>query len=150
MLTPRTNILKGLLRHIYIEKGQIKCFIFSFFGLGLKVTYNLDFFEKFRPPPSVFNSPNLKFRLICFIFDPPPPPLFWKKSKIFPFFFIIMPPLNMSVNCWSKVIWFKSFLLGFFSQNPPPSKGLVSFARTPLIKKYFCKNKSISFYCNYN
>ena len=23
---PRINILKGLLRHIYIEKGQIKCF----------------------------------------------------------------------------------------------------------------------------
>ena len=73
MLTPRTNILKGLLRHIYIEKGQIKCFIFSFFGLGLKVTYNLDFFEKFRPPPSVFKSPNLNFRLICFFFNPPTP-----------------------------------------------------------------------------
>ena len=50
MLTPRTNILKGLLRHIYIEKGQIKCFNFSFLGWGLKVTYNLDIFEKLRPP----------------------------------------------------------------------------------------------------
>ena len=61
MLTPRTNILKGLLRHIYIEKGQIKCFIFSFFGLGLKVTYNLDFFEKFRPPPIGFQKSEFEF-----------------------------------------------------------------------------------------
>ena len=29
---PRTNILKGLFRHIYIEKGEIKCFNFSFLG----------------------------------------------------------------------------------------------------------------------
>ena len=50
------NILKGLVRHIYIEKGQIKCFISSFLGWGLKVTYNLDFFEKFRPPPHRFSK----------------------------------------------------------------------------------------------
>ena len=48
---PRINILKGLFRHIYIEKGQIKCCFFSFLGWGLKVTYNLDIFEKLRPPP---------------------------------------------------------------------------------------------------
>ena len=47
---PPANILKGLLRHIYIEKGQIKCFNFSFLGWGLKVTYNSDIFEKLRPP----------------------------------------------------------------------------------------------------
>ena len=46
---PRATILKGLLRHIYIEKDQMKCFIF-FLGWGLKVTYNLDIFEKLRPP----------------------------------------------------------------------------------------------------
>ena len=40
MLTPPDKHLKRLLRHIYIEKGQIKCFIFSFLGWGLKVTYN--------------------------------------------------------------------------------------------------------------
>ena len=37
---PRANIIQGLLRHIYIEKGQIKCFNFSFLGWGLRVTYN--------------------------------------------------------------------------------------------------------------
>ena len=58
---PRANILKGLLRHIYIEKGQIKCFIFSFLGWGLKVTYNLDFFEKFRPPPIGFQKSEFEF-----------------------------------------------------------------------------------------
>ena len=83
--TPRTNILKGLLRHIYIEKGQIKCFNFSFLGWGLKVTYNLDIFEKLRPPPWGFKCPNLNFRLFCF-FLWPPPPFFGKKSAIFPFF----------------------------------------------------------------
>ena len=41
---------------MYIEKGQIKCFIFSFLGWGLKVTYNLDIFEKFRPPHGVSMS----------------------------------------------------------------------------------------------
>ena len=90
MLTPRTNILKGLLRHIYIEKGQIKCFIFSFFGLGLKVTYNLDFFEKFRPPPSVFKSQNLNFRLICLFFTPPP---YFGQSPKFSRFLIMKAPL---------------------------------------------------------
>ena len=40
MEDPRTNILKGLFRHIYIEKGQIKCFNFSFLGWGLILTYN--------------------------------------------------------------------------------------------------------------
>ena len=30
---PQTNILKGLFKHIYIEKGQIKCFNFSFFRM---------------------------------------------------------------------------------------------------------------------
>ena len=29
--SPRTDILKGLFRYIYIEKGQIKCFSFSFY-----------------------------------------------------------------------------------------------------------------------
>ena len=47
---PQTNILKGLFRHIYIKEGQIKCFILSFLGWGLKVTYNSDIFEKLRPP----------------------------------------------------------------------------------------------------
>ena len=47
---PRTNILKGLFRHIYIEKGQIKCFNISLLGWGLKVTYNSDIFEKLIPP----------------------------------------------------------------------------------------------------
>ena len=46
---PRIKILKGLFRHIYIEKGHIKCFDFSFLGWGLKVTYNSDIFEKLRP-----------------------------------------------------------------------------------------------------
>ena len=47
--------LKGLLRHIYIEKDQIKCFNFSFLGWGLKVTYNSDIFEKLRPPHGFSN-----------------------------------------------------------------------------------------------
>ena len=51
----RTNILKGLFRHIYIEKDQIKCFNFSFLGWGLKVTYNSDIFEKMRPPHGFSN-----------------------------------------------------------------------------------------------
>ena len=52
---PRTNILKGLFRHIYIKKGQIKCFDFSFLGWGLKLTYILDIFEKLRPPHGFSN-----------------------------------------------------------------------------------------------
>ena len=75
---PRTNILKGLLRHIYIEKGQMKCFIFSLLGWGLKVTYNLDFFEKLRPPPWVFKCPNMNFRHLC------PPPPFSENVQNFP------------------------------------------------------------------
>ena len=47
---PRTNILKRLFRHIYVKKGQIKCFNFSSLGWGLKVTRNSDSFEKLRPP----------------------------------------------------------------------------------------------------
>ena len=82
MLTPRTNILKGLLRHIYIEEGRIKYFNLSFLGLGLKVTYNSDIFEKLRPPPWIFKCPNLNFRSFFFYLSP----LFWKMSKIFPFF----------------------------------------------------------------
>ena len=70
--TPRTNILKELFRHIYIEKGQIKCFNFSFLGWGLKVTYNSDFFEKLRSPPWVFKCPNLNFRLFCFVLEKTP------------------------------------------------------------------------------
>ena len=41
-------------------------------------------FWKMPPPPSVFKSLNLNFRLICLFFYPPP--LFWTKSEIFPFF----------------------------------------------------------------
>ena len=67
---PRANILKGLLRHIYVEKGQLKCFNFSFLGWGLKVAYNLDIFEILRPPPWVFKYPNLNFRHFC-CFSPP-------------------------------------------------------------------------------
>ena len=51
---PRTNILKGLFRHIYIEMGQIKCFNFSFLRWGMRVTYNSDIFEKSRPPSGFF------------------------------------------------------------------------------------------------
>ena len=51
---------EGLLRHIYIEKGQIKCFNFSFLGWGLKVTYNSDIFEKLRPPPMGFQMSEFK------------------------------------------------------------------------------------------
>ena len=61
--TPRTN-LKGLFSHIYIEKGQIKCSNFSFLGWGLRVTYNWDIFEKFRPP-WVWKILNLK--LVIFL-----------------------------------------------------------------------------------
>ena len=85
-----SNILKELFRHIYIEKGQIKCFNFSFLGWGLKVTYNSDFFEKLRPPPWVFKCPNLNFRLFCFFSDPPP---YWGKSPKFSRFLIMTPPL---------------------------------------------------------
>ena len=42
--------------HIYIEKGQIKCYNFSFLGRGLRVTYNSDIFEKLRPPPMGFEN----------------------------------------------------------------------------------------------
>ena len=52
---PWTDILKGSFRHIYIEKGQIKCFDFSILGWGLRVTYNSDIFEKLRPPLGVSN-----------------------------------------------------------------------------------------------
>ena len=31
-------------------KYKMKCFTFSFFGWGPKVTYDLDIFEKLRPP----------------------------------------------------------------------------------------------------
>ena len=94
---PRTNILKGLFRHIYIEKGQIKCFIISFLGWGLKVTYNSDIFEKLRPPPWVFKCPNLNFSHFWGGFDPPP--LFWKMSKIFPFFDYEASP-NQKITLW--------------------------------------------------
>ena len=66
--TPQTNILKGLLRHIYIEKGQIRRFNLSFLGWGLKVTYYSDIFEKLRPsPPWVFKIPKWKSGLFCFV-----------------------------------------------------------------------------------
>ena len=58
---PRANILNGILRHIYIEKGQIKCFNFSFLGWGLKVTYNSDNFEKLRPPAMGFQMSEFEF-----------------------------------------------------------------------------------------
>ena len=45
----------GLLRHVFIEKGQIKCFNFSFLGWGLRVTYSSDIFEKLRPPHGLSN-----------------------------------------------------------------------------------------------
>ena len=68
---PRTNILKGLFRHIYIEKGQIKCFNFSFLGWGLRVTYNSDFFEKLRPPMG-FQMSEFEFQTFLFCFFTPP------------------------------------------------------------------------------
>ena len=83
--TPRINILKVFFRHIYIAKGQIKCFnFFSFLGWGLRVTYNWDIFEKLRPPPSFFKCPNLNLRHFCLFFIPPP--LFGTLSQIFLFF----------------------------------------------------------------
>ena len=47
----RLSLISG---HIYIEKGQINCFHFSFLGWGQKVTYNSDIFEKLGPPPMGF------------------------------------------------------------------------------------------------
>ena len=87
--TPWTNILKGLFRHIYIEKGQIKCFNISFLGWGLKVTYNSDIFEKLRPPPWIFKCPNLNFRHF-FLTRPP----YFGKCQKFTHFLIMRPPLS--------------------------------------------------------
>ena len=70
----QTNILKELFRHIYIEKGQIKHFNFSFLGWGLKVTLK---FEKLRPPHGFSNVP-------IWILD----------FFVFFSFFIMTPPLN--------------------------------------------------------
>ena len=75
-------ILKGLFRLIYIEKGQIKCFNFSFLGWGLRVTYNWDIFEKLRPPHRFSNI----WIWDIFGFFLIPPPLFGTLSEIFPFF----------------------------------------------------------------
>ena len=116
MLTPRTNILKGLLRHIYIEKGQIKCFNFSFLGWGLKVTYNSDFFEKLRPPPSVFKCPNLNLRHFCFFSDPPP---YLGHCPKFSCFLIMTPPLSL-LKCLPRgsaairMLWTFLAPFGFF------------------------------------
>ena len=55
------NPIKGLFRHIYIEKDQIKCFNISFLGWGLKVTYNSDIFEKLRLPPMGFQMSEFEF-----------------------------------------------------------------------------------------
>ena len=68
----------------------------TLFYIAPRVTYgpqiwNLDFFEKFRPPPSVFTSPNLNFRLICFFFDPPP---YFGQSPKFSRFLIMRSPLR--------------------------------------------------------
>ena len=80
-------ILKGLFRHIYIEKGQMKCFNFSFLGWGLRVSYNSDIFET---PPSVFKCPNLNFRHFCFIFSR---------------FLIMTPPLSFYVVKICRTSW---------------------------------------------
>ena len=78
-----TNILKGLFRHTYIEKGQINCFNFSFLGWGLKVTYNSDIFEKLRaPPPWVFKCLNLNFRRFVFFLTSPLPPILEKLQNL--------------------------------------------------------------------
>ena len=66
---PRTNILKGLLRHIHIEKGQIKCSNFSFLGWGLRVIYNSDIFEKSRPTPLGFKSSQIENVIFLFVFS---------------------------------------------------------------------------------
>ena len=88
--TPRTNILKELFRHIYIEKGQIKCFNFSFLGWGLKVTYNSDIFEKLRPPHGFSNVRIWISDFFVFFLTPPP---YWGKRPKFSRFLIMMPPL---------------------------------------------------------
>ena len=56
--------------HIYIKKGQMKCFNLIFLGWGLKVTYNSNIFKKLRPPPG-FKCPKLNFRFLV-VFAPSP------------------------------------------------------------------------------
>ena len=63
--------------------------------------WNLDFFEKFRPPPSVFKSPNLNFRLTFFFYPPPS----FRKSPKFSVFLIMMPPLRNFLDSPLKVLW---------------------------------------------
>ena len=70
----------------------------TLFYIGPRVPYgpnirNLDFFEKFRPPPSVFKSPNLNFRLICLFFDPPP--LLLEKTPKLSRFLNMRSPLSL-------------------------------------------------------
>ena len=91
--TPRTDILKGLFRQIYIEKGPIKCFNFSFLRLGLRLTYNSDIFEKLRPPPIGFQMSEFEFQTFLFCFFIPPPPI-WNIVPKFSRFWIMLPPLT--------------------------------------------------------
>ena len=95
--TPQINILKGLFRHIYIEKGQIKCFNFSFLGWGLRVTYNWDIFEKLRPPPIGFQMSEFEFETFLVFFRSPPPPYLGHCPK-FSCFLIMTHPLRISRN----------------------------------------------------
>ena len=81
--TPRINILKGLFRHIYIEKGQIKCFNFSFLGWDLRVTYHSDIFEKLGPSNGVSNVQIwISDIFVCFLSPPP----IWDIVPNFPVF----------------------------------------------------------------
>ena len=85
---------------MFIEKGQIKCFNFSFLGLSLRVTYDSDIFEKLRPPMG-FQMSEFEFQTFLFCFFIPPPHI-WDIVPHFPFFNYDASPNEF----WSKVILF--------------------------------------------
>ena len=83
--TTRINISKGLFRHIYIEKGQIKCFNFSFLGWGLII----ETFLKIWDPPHRFSNVRIWIWDIFVFFSDP---LFGTLSQIFLFFYYDASP----------------------------------------------------------
>ena len=118
---PRTDILKGLFRHIYIENGQIKCFHFYSSGWGLRVIYNLDIFKNLDPPivnqRLLSNRSNKQFLISSFLGSPCTMPrnlkkvyiwwwwLFCIHDNISELMFVIGWQNNLSCNLIMFVFW---------------------------------------------